>query len=141
MKRELGEVILERDFKIHHSDGSAGTVKLRVGKTYPKSETSGHLRWFCPCQLVGIGNETVQEMPGIDSVDALLTSLMYAHLRLKDYIRTDNLRITWLGEDHLGLPDLDVADDENENSEHSAIFEEIFEEFFRNFRKDTGQGS
>ncbi len=137
MKDPLGEVILERDFVTHDKGGYVGQAKLRIGKPILQTETSGALTWYCPYQIVGIGSESVHGMPGIDALDALLLSLKVANALLKDYAHMDGKRITWLGEEHLGLPGIEVSDSESDEEREGFVgFEEIFEEFFRNFGKN-----
>lgn len=134
MKYELGEVILEREFETHDADGNVGQVKLRVGKPELLPETDGEL-WYCPHQIIGIGREKVDSGRGVDSVQALWSSLQLAHIILDYYGRAYHKKITWLGDEHLGLPELEVSGEEHEGF---AGFEEVFEEFFR---RKGGEGA
>jgi hypothetical protein len=137
MKYQLGEVILERDFETRDNDGHVGQAKLRIGKPLLQPETSSSLHWYCPYQIVGVGSESVHGMSGIDALDALLTTLKVANALLKDYAHMDGKKITWLGEDHLGLPEIEASDAESDGEHESfAGFEEIFEEFFGNFGRN-----
>jgi hypothetical protein len=133
MKHDLSEIMLEREFEAHDADGNVGRVILRVGKPQLKAKTNSQLRWYCPHQIVGIGSEGVHAIPGMDAMDALLTSLRLAHNFLKHYAHTEDKKITWLGEEHLGLPELEVSDEGAEKDDKlSTIFENAFNEFFRN---------
>lgn len=127
MQHELGEVMLERDFETHDADGNVGQVKLRVGR--PQLIPTGDREfWYCPHQIIGGASEHVRALRGMDALDALLMTLKLAHFELGSYARDSHKKITWLGDKHLGLPELEVSDEEHEGF---AGFEEAFEEFFR----------
>lgn len=136
MRDETDEILFERDFEAHDNDGHVEQVKLRVWKPRLKPETTSELKWYCPYQITGAGIEINHKMSGIDGLHALLNSLKVAHIRLKDNARDHNKKITWLGEEHLGLPENDVSGGEHKNYKGFAGFEETFEAFFRDYKKD-----
>jgi hypothetical protein len=94
MTGELAEVFLQREYEV--DGGEAGAV-LRIGK--PAEHPEGD--WYCPFQISGLGDETVYEACGVDSLQALSMCLQMARAQLESYRRS--ARITWLGGDDLGL--------------------------------------
>lgn len=98
----LGEVIAERYFEAQDEDGARREVVLRVGKPVPDPEEGGD--WCCPYQIVGFGGDRVSPAYGVDSVQALLFGLQKAALDLKHYQQVQKSRLTWLGQEQLGLP-------------------------------------
>jgi hypothetical protein len=127
MNHNLGEVILGRDFEIRSLDGIINHVTLHVGKPQIDTKTNNSSEtpiWYCPYQIVGIGAEKVEVCRSDDAIAALLTSLQLAHSALKYYGRVYHKKITWLGEDDLGLP---AIDENNENLPDDEFFNKFFE--------------
>src|SRR5687768_7365656 len=99
----MGDILLEREFEMLDSHGSRGAVRLYLGKPYLASESNSSLHWRCPYQIVGIGSEKIKEARGIDALDAIQLSLRIAEALLNSYSSTSKCKLTWLGEQQLGL--------------------------------------
>ncbi len=107
MNHNLGEIIFERDFEAKDDSGNISYIKLRVGKPELDMEVTKDLEnrfWFCAHQIIGVGSEKVHFARGLDTLDALLTSLKMADAGLKFRADAYHKKITWLGESDLGLP-------------------------------------
>jgi hypothetical protein len=110
MNRELGEIILERDFKAKDDAGNISNIKLRIGKPEIDIELNKDhknpedIAWFCLHQITGIGSERINIGRGIDNLDAFLTTLKLADASLKFYARVYHKNIMWKGGNDLGLP-------------------------------------
>lgn len=122
---------MERVFDSVDSDGVPGTITLRVGSPYFVAESNSEMKWRCPYQILGIGSDTFKEAPGIDAIDALITSLRLAEIRLKSDSHSYNVKITWLNEEYLGLPiqPLSEFDDAGFDSPIKKAFDVFFEDF------------
>lgn len=97
----LGELLAEREYEA--SDGRGGaprTVVLRIGRPRPDTRPGGD--WVCPFQIIGLGNDDVMAVGGVDAVQALHLAMAMAGARLAHPPR--GTTITWLGEADLGLP-------------------------------------
>lgn len=132
---------MERVFDSVDANGVAGTVKLRVGLPYFIAESTSEMKWRCPYQILGIGSDTVKEAPGIDAIDALITSLRLAEIRLKSDSHSYAVKITWLNEEYLGFPTIHSSPTEDEDnsvikSEDNPL-KKAFDEFFRDFENNT----
>lgn len=98
---EMGEVIAEREYEAHEGDGAGSrTVVLRIGRPTPYPEPDSG--WVCPVQVLGMGEDEVLQVGGVDGVQALFLALAMAGARLT-YPRS-GVSVTWLGGSDLGLP-------------------------------------
>lgn len=106
MDHELGEIIFEREFESRDADGNVSPVKMLIGK--PQLDTGiknpNPIVWYCPYQMVGTGRNRVFVTRGQDPLEALLTTLKMAHADLDSFAKSRHQKLTWLGEDYLGLP-------------------------------------
>jgi hypothetical protein len=139
MNNKLGSVTFERIFESQDEEGNLGSITLRIGTPFLIEASNGRLRWLCPFQLIGIGRENVTNAPGIDAIDAIIGSLRIAEAFLKSYSRAQATKITWLGEEYLGLsfsPIVEVSDQDT-FEENGFPFDQMFEDFFRNFRRKS----
>jgi uncharacterized protein DUF6968 len=91
----IADVFLEREFEV---DGLEGAVKLYVGKPQPDPRSD----WYCEYQVVGTSYNKVHKAYGIDSIQALQLALIGANALLGSILKGEH-KITWLGEDDLGL--------------------------------------
>lgn len=66
----LGRVIATRRFRIRRQTGL--TVELRIGTPRAMDRDA-----YCPVQLVGIGDEKVRPIFGVDTVQALQLAIRY----------------------------------------------------------------
>jgi hypothetical protein len=136
MNNKLGSVTFERIFESQDEEGNLGSITLRIGTPFLIEASNSRRRWRCPFQLIGIGRENVTNAPGIDALDAMLVSLRIAEAFLKSYSRA---KITWLGEEELGLsfPPVAEGSDQDIFEENGFPFDQMFEDFFRNFRRKS----
>ena len=129
---ELGDTFLEREYEATNTDGNKSIIKLRLGIPYHVPDSTSSLKWRCAYQIVGTGFEKVKLAQGMDAIDAILMCVQLADVWMKMYQK--DMKITWLGEEWLGLVFPPVSELTDEIDEHSPFFEQIFDEFFRNFK-------
>jgi hypothetical protein len=79
----LGRVIATRRFRLRR--GSSTTVELRIGAPREMDQDA-----YCPVQLVGLGDEKVRPIFGVDTVQALELAVRYLEPLLLQY--ADRLR-------------------------------------------------
>jgi hypothetical protein len=96
---QLGEIFIERVFEIHDMAEKVSGVILRIGK--PQEIQPNH--WYCPFQILGIGDEVVKAAFGVDSLKAMMIAIKMASIFLEDFARHEDKRITWLNRDDLGF--------------------------------------
>ena len=96
---QLGEVIAEREFNVHDNAGEVKSAVFRIGKPQRQSSHS----WYCPVQIIGLGDEKVDTGVGIDSLAALLSALYIAPALIQSIATVEQKRITFLEQDNLGF--------------------------------------
>lgn len=106
-KHALGEVVTERQLEAVASDGARTPVVLRTGTPLPDPVAGGD--WYCPFQMVGLGEDAVEVTFGIDSLQAFLLSLHRARHLLRQRAEAASVRLDWLGQGELGLPEDPMA--------------------------------
>jgi hypothetical protein len=101
MARQLTDVIAERTLGLVKPGHEAVTdVRVRVGR--PFSDPQGD--WICPVQIIGIGDEEVAEIYGIDAIQALILGLQIIGTQLAAAARS-GLDLRWYeGSPDLGFP-------------------------------------
>ena len=94
---DVGTVIATREL---HIEGSA-KVRITIGtpREFPEGDN-----FFCPFQILGIGNETVRYAGGVDAVQALVLSLQAIGAYLYTSAEFKAGRLTYLGMRNLGFP-------------------------------------
>jgi len=97
--RDVGEVIGSRKFEIPSVDGNT-EVTLRLGKPQPFPDSSG---FFCPVQIVGLGDEKVRYAGGIDEIQSLQLALRMAGVLLETVAPEIRAKLRWKGNKDLGL--------------------------------------
>lgn len=98
---ELGEVVAERRVEAVAADGTRTPVVVRIGKPLPDPLPGGD--WFCPGQILGLGDEAVRASFGIDSLQAFLLSVYGIRLSLRERAEAASVTLDWLGQPDLGL--------------------------------------
>jgi hypothetical protein len=101
MTYELGEVVAERQVDAIADDGHRTQVVLRIGKPLPDPLPGGD--WYCPRQILGLGDEAVEASFGVDSLQSLLLSVYGLQLKLAERADAASVRLDWLGLPDLGL--------------------------------------
>lgn len=78
----LGDVIAVRDLSITDGQGKSSKVQVLVGlpRRFPDS-----VNYYCPFQIVGLGDEEIRYAAGVDAIQALqlVTPMIGAILRYR----------------------------------------------------------
>ena len=101
---DVGTVIGTRQLSL--SAGKEVTVLLGKPEKFPDSED-----WYCPYQIVGLGNGRVRYAAGIDTVQALGLALKMIGADLDTSKEAQAKELTWQGGDDLGFPVPNVLSD------------------------------
>ena len=107
MEIHIGQTIAIRTLRVA---GEKKNIKVRIGrpKRFPDGED-----YFCPYQIIGMGNEKVRHAAGVDAVQALVLALerIGAELYTSDEAKAGKL--AWLddNEKNLGFPVPDTLRD------------------------------
>lgn len=106
----LGAVIAERELDLKISSRKKAKVIVRIGKPKPDGKITAD--WYCPIQILGIGEDKVKSAFGIDSVQALEQAFqMISAILTLFYQRHHPGKLTWLGKSRLGFPLPETPDD------------------------------
>jgi hypothetical protein len=97
--KDVGEVIGSRRFEIASMDGNREVI-LQLGKPQPFPDSSG---FFCPIQIVGVGDERVRYAGGIDEIQSLQLALRMAGVLLETLAPEIRAKLRWKGNDDLGF--------------------------------------
>ena len=95
------EVFAEREFRSRNIAGEEAQVILRIGK--PQKRAHGVSVWYCSVQIIGIGDEKIVAVAGADSLQALLSGLQIGPVLLRGFAKSEQKRITYLGQDDPGF--------------------------------------
>ena len=83
-------------------------MTVRIGRAVPDPEPRGD--WICPIAFRGGPRGAlpagVQPIPGVDALQALVLAIGYAQQELARLQRRPGTKLTWLGSEDLGLPDI-----------------------------------
>ena len=103
MSTELGDVIATR--KLYRLDDPGAAIIIKFGKP---QRTPGHDDFFCPTQIVGIGDERVESTYGIDAVQALQLAMKWMGASLVRLNAEVGNTLRWEGDENgsYGLPTL-----------------------------------
>src|SRR4051812_19188369 len=103
MSTELGDVIATR--KLYRLDDPGADIVMRFGKPQP---TPGHNDFYCPTQIVGIGDEHVDATYGIDAVQALQLAMKRVGATLDRLNAEAGNTLRWDGDENgsYGLPSI-----------------------------------
>jgi hypothetical protein len=98
---DLGHVIAERQLQYDHPEHGPRIVRVLLGTP---SESPGGVDWYCPWQVVGIGDEQVRAAYGIDAFQWL--QLVMKTIGATLYAQTDQgSRLSWIdGSTGFGFP-------------------------------------
>ncbi|WP_175510358.1 DUF6968 family protein [Micromonospora phaseoli] len=98
----MGEIIAERRIAVTGRAGDTSEVIVRFGKPHPDPlSTNGD--WCCPFQIHGLGDDSVEQAFGVDSLQALLLAVWSVRLQLADRAEQNAVRLDWLEQTELGL--------------------------------------
>lgn len=102
MVQRLTDVIAERALEARKPGSDSVTeVRVRIGRPIPEPDSDGD--WICPIQIVGLGDEEVANVYGIDAVQALLLALQKVGSDLAAAGRS-GVELSWLEGPDLGFP-------------------------------------
>jgi hypothetical protein len=99
----MGEIIAERVLTLLQDNGNATQVFVRLGK--PQASSEGD-EYYCPFQVVGIGDEKVRQISGIDAFQALQLTLRVISFKLHHYRKQSKVVLyCWERGDDMGFPE------------------------------------
>lgn len=113
MAAALGEVIAERRFKFRQGARHRELAVL-IGRPVPEPPTGED--WRCPFQIRGLGDEHVRHAVGVDSVQALQLCFQMIGAQLHYLMRSQDIRLRWLGQSELGFPMPSLSPPTNEKA-------------------------
>lgn len=93
---------MQRELEFHPADGGPPR-RVVVSFSVPAPSDSSGEEWRCRLEIAGL-RETphVQDFPGVDALQALLSAIRIVPLLLRLDARGG--RLTWLGSEDLGFP-------------------------------------
>jgi hypothetical protein len=98
---DLGDVITSRNLSI--VGDIARRIEIKIGKP---QKLEDHSDYYCPYQIIGLGNDTIKYAIGIDGIQALQLTLsrIGTELYTSEEGKMGNLR--WVGDENgdLGFP-------------------------------------
>jgi hypothetical protein len=99
MAEQLTDVIGERTLEARMPDSDAVMeIRVRIGRPYAHPDPDWD--WVCPIQILGLADEAVRNVYGIDAIQALTLALQMVGINLAAAARGGELR--WLGRSDLG---------------------------------------
>lgn len=102
MAEELTDLIGERILKAWKPGSDAAMeIRVRIGRPYPDPRPEWD--WICPVQILGLGDEAVRNVYGIDAIQALTLALQKVAIDLTAAAR-GGLELHWPDGPDLGFP-------------------------------------
>jgi hypothetical protein len=103
----IGQLFATRTLKLTDNN-STRVVMIEIGKPLKFSDGEDY---YCPYQIIGLGDEKVNWCGGIDEVQALLLCLEKIGICLTDSEEYAQGKLSWIGSEHsiLGFPHLDSS--------------------------------
>lgn len=96
MDIELGEVIAERWFEVHHADGTTTAARACLGKPRRKIDS---LDFYAPYVIEGLGNGKPFYAGGIDGYQALQLAMKMIGAELTAFKIRYKVELRWEGND------------------------------------------
>jgi uncharacterized protein DUF6968 len=104
MAEQFADVIAERILEARRPGSEAVTeVRARIGRPLRHPDPEGD--WICPVQILGLGDEEVRQVYGIDAVQAITLALQMIEIDLGAAMR-EGVELRWLDSSEFGLPPL-----------------------------------
>src|SRR5438552_19029038 len=100
----VGDIFATRTLSLSGEDA----ISITIGKPQPFPDENGY---FCPYQIVGIGNQKVRYAGGEDTVQALILCLTKIGTVLYTSTEAKAGLLTWNGSRDLGFPVPDSIQD------------------------------
>lgn len=101
MVQQLEDVIAERTLEAG-KPGTDGAKEIRVRLGRPFSDPDPEGDWICPVQILGLGDEEIANVYGIDAIQALTLALQKVGIDLAAATRS-GLELRWLEGSDLGF--------------------------------------
>lgn len=100
----IGEPFINRIMQLHEAEH----VKIAIGK--PQKFPDGN-DYYCPYQIIGLGDGKVNWSGGIDEIQALLLTLEGIGIFLNNSEEYKQGNLSWIGsaDGNLGFPHLDSS--------------------------------
>lgn len=96
----VGQVLATRTFELRDGD-SFREVRVLIGMPRRIPE---EVDFYCPYQIVGLLDETVRYVEGVDEAQAIYLAMEAAGTALSTTPEVRTGRLLWYGEPFLGLP-------------------------------------
>jgi hypothetical protein len=96
----VGKVLAERILEL---DAAGDRRKVRVLLGQPRTMPGSH-DFFCPYQVVGLGDEVVRYAGGVDAAQAIYLAMEAVGTALAATREALSGALTWYGEPALGFP-------------------------------------
>lgn len=94
----LGDLIAERRLLLRHRGKHAKLVRVRFGRPVRSPRWERGDPWWCPVQILGLGETKMTPIAGEDSVQALVLAFRFVEAALKARGGKAGGQIQWLGE-------------------------------------------
>jgi hypothetical protein len=94
----MGEIVAERTVAVVTGDGVRHPVTIRVGR--PRPSAPARSGWYCPIQIIGMGDEAVRATFGADSYQALQLSFERLRAELTSSAREEGVQLVWSDDGH-----------------------------------------
>ena len=89
----LHDAIAERRLTLVSGAGEARDIVVRIGK--PESSPD-RVDFSCACQIVGLGEDSVKRIYGVDAFQSLQLTLRFISMMLNHHQKESQGRIYWL---------------------------------------------
>ncbi len=96
--RRLGKVIAERKLRLIRSRRAANAVSVRFGQPIRSPRPQRGDPWWCPVEVIGLGNRRLTPIAGEDSLQALVLALEFVTNVLPLDAQRAGGHLDWLGE-------------------------------------------
>jgi hypothetical protein len=98
----LEHVIAERALTLIDENGNSRTLSVTLGRPEQSSENE----YCCPFRIVGLGDERVEKIYGMDAFQALQLTLRFIAFRLNRYRKESKSEVYWCERgDDMGFPE------------------------------------
>ncbi|MBE8994040.1 DUF6968 family protein [Microcystis aeruginosa] len=97
----LGEIIATRHYTVLSNNKK---IVVKIGKPFVYNDSQDYV---CPFQIIGLQDEKIKCIFGVDSIQSLLLALKAIKSYLDSYAEQENEILSWLGGDSGDL-DLEV---------------------------------
>ena len=101
----INNIIIERTLTNRDPKGKPLKVQVLIGQPNKRKNIKTNLEdWYCPYQILGIGDNTTAVTFGMDSIQALYHTMMIIGERLKLKDSQGEYLLTWNDVPNFGFP-------------------------------------